>query len=206
LTPQRRASTDRVRRRAAGVRAAVLALAAVVCVLACAPAVGAHAGAAAAVLDGGGAPGPGRGPGADVPDADAPDRDAPDEDDPDDDDLPRPIATRPPGVTAPPGAAAAMLAVRGLRVPAHVALATARAEGIGASFVPRPGSLVAEVRLSAGGGRLVARRLVAVRAGRRAIAHVRAIGLRRGAYEVSVRAGAVRATLGPAVVARVRVG
>jgi hypothetical protein len=61
------------------------------------------------------------------------------------------------------------------------------------------------VRLSAG-GRLVARRLVAVRAGRRAGAHVRADGLRRGADEVSVRAGAGRATLGPPVAARVRVG
>jgi hypothetical protein len=198
LTPQHRASTDRIRRRAAGLRA--LAPAAVVCVLAWAPAVGAHAGAFAAVLDGGGTPGPGGPPG------DAPDRDAPD-DEPadDDDDVPRPVAMRPPGLPAPPSAAAATLAVRGLRVPAHVMLATARATGIEASFVPRPGSLVAEVRLS-GGGRLVGRRLVAVRAGRRAVAHVRADELRRGAYEVSVRAGAGRATLGPPVVARVRVG
>jgi hypothetical protein len=201
LTPQRRASTDRGRRRAAGVRAAALALAAVVFALACAPAVGAHAGAASAVLDRGGTQGPGR-PGDDGPDADAPDADAPD-----DDDLPRPVATRPPGAGAPaPGAAAAeALAVRGLRVPAHVGLATARGAGIAASFVPRPGSLVAEVRLSAG-GRLVARRLIAVRAGRRVIAHVHAGALPRGAYEVSVRAGAGRATLGPAVAARVRVG
>jgi hypothetical protein len=199
LTPQRRASTDRVRRRAAGVRAVALAAAAVVCALVCAPAVGAHAGAAVAVLDGGGTPGPGG------PSADAPDHDAANDDGPDDDDLPRPVATRPPGAPAPPGAVAATLAVRGLRVPAHVALATARAEGIGASFVPRPGALVAEVRLSAG-GRLVARRVVAVRAGRRETAHVRAHALRRGAYELSVRAGAGRATFGPPVVARVRVG
>ena len=199
MTPQRRASTDRVRRRAAGVRAGLLALAVVVFALACAPAVGAHAGAVAAVLDGGGTPGPGG------PSHDAPDRDAPDDEAADDDEVPRPVATRPPGVPAAPGAAAATLAVRGLRVPAHVALATALAEGIEASFVPRAGSLVAEVRLSAG-GRLVARRLVGVRAGRRSVAHVRADGLRRGAYKVSVRAGAGRATLGPAVVARVRVG
>lgn len=193
MPPQRRASTNRVRRRGAGVRA--VALAAVVCLLACAPGVSAHAGAVAPVLDGGRTPGPGG------PSDDARDHDAPDDEAADDDDVPRPVATRPPGVPAPPGAAAATLAVRALRVPAHVALATARAEGIGASFVPRPGSLVAEVRLSAG-GRLVARRLVAVRA----VAHVRANGLRRGAYEVSVRAGAGRATLGPRVVARVRVG
>jgi hypothetical protein len=137
-------------------------------------------------LDGGGTPGPG-----------GPSGDAPDDEAANDDDVPRPVATRPPGVPAPPSAAATMLAVRGLRVPAHVALVTAREEGIEASFVPRPGSLVAVVRL-------VARRLVAVRAGRRAVAHVRADGLRRGAYEVSVRAGAGRATLGPPVVARVR--
>jgi hypothetical protein len=181
LTPQRRASTDRVRRHAAGIPAAV----------------GAHAGPVAVVLDDGGRPGPG-GPSHDAPKA-------ADDEAADDDGVPRPVATRPPGVPAAPAAGAATLAVRALRVRAHVALAAARAEGIEASFVPRPGSLVAELGLSAC-GRLVARRLVAVRAGRRAVAHVRADGLRRGAYLVSVRAGAGRATLGPAVVARVRVG
>jgi hypothetical protein len=108
-----------------------------------------------------------------------------------------------------PGAAdaAGALAVRGLRVPPRVTLRSARGKGIAASFVPRPGSLVAEVRVSArtgAGRRAVGRRLVAVRGGRRATVHLR-VG-RPGAYHVAVQAGAGRATLGPAVVARVVVG
>jgi len=176
LTSQRRAPRD---------RATAFALAAAVCLLAAAPGAG-----AVAVRDGGGDWN--HGPGHRERDADSP----------------RPVATRPAGRPAPPGAANA-LAVRGLRAPGHLALATAREDGIAASFVPRPGSLVADVRLyarSSAGRRLVARRLAAVRAGRRTTVHVRAEDLRPGAYEVSVRAGAGRATLGPAVAARVAVG
>jgi hypothetical protein len=75
--------------------------------------------------------------------------------------------------------------------------------------VPRPGSLVADVRLFArpgAGRRLVAKRLAAVRGGRRTTVHLGAGGVRPGAYEVWVRAGAGRATLGPATIARVVVG
>jgi hypothetical protein len=88
-------------------------------------------------------------------------------------------------------------------VPQRVALSTARGDGIAVSFVPRPGSLVADVRLLAG-RRLVVQRLVPARAGRRAVVRLRAADA--GAYAVSVRAGAGRATLGPAVVARIVVG
>lgn len=186
MIPQRRATTDRGRRRAGVDPARAIAIALAACALTAAPGAG-----AAVVRDGGGSPGPGHRP--------APDRPG---------DAPRPVATRPAGRPAPPGAADA-LAVRGLRVPAHVALATARDEGVTASFVARPGSLAAEVRLlerSRAGRRLVARRLVAVRGGRRTTVHLGADRLRPGAYEVAVRAGAGRATLGPAVVARVIVG
>ena len=153
-----------------------LALGVVVLLLAAAPALGARV-----PLDGGG-PGPGG----------------------DGNDAPRPVATRPAGQPAPQGSASA-LAVRGLRVPERVAATTARRDGIAVSFVPRPGSLVADVRLGAG-RRLVMVRLVPVRSGRRAAVRLRAEGLQRGAYAVAVRAGAGRATLGPAVVARVVVG
>jgi hypothetical protein len=176
LTPQRSASPDRVRPRAGGDRVRALALGAVVLLLAAAPALGARP-----PLDGGGGHGPGGG-----------------------EDAPRPVATRPAGRPAPPESAQA-LAVRGLRVPKRVALATATREGIAVSFVPRPGSLVADVRLVAG-NRLVVRRLAPVRAGRRATVRLRAAGVRPGAYAVAVRAGAGPATLGPAVVARVVVG
>ena len=49
------------------------------------------------------------------------------------------------------------------------------------------------------------RRSVAVKSGRRAKVRLEVTGLRTGRYEVSVRAGAGRATLGPAVVAQLRV-
>jgi hypothetical protein len=177
LTPQRRAPRD---------RAIAFAVAAAVCLLAAAP------GATAALVRDDGGDGGSHGPGHR-------DRDGA---------APRPVATRPAGRPAPPGAADA-LAVRGLRVPERVALRTAREEGIAASFVPRPGSLVADVRLferSRAGRRLVGRRVVAVHGGRRTRVHLRAAELRPGAYEVAVRAGAGRATLGSAAIARIRVG
>jgi hypothetical protein len=119
---------------------------------------------------------------------------------------PRPVAPRP--TAGVPGAApsGADLAVRDLRVRATVPLAAARAAGVSASFVPRPGSLVAVVSVySRGGRRLLARRVVPARGGRRVTVRLRSAGLRRGVYEIAVRAGAGRATLGPAVSARVRI-
>jgi hypothetical protein len=199
MIPQRRESIDRARRRRAGDRLIALVVAAAVCVLAAGPAAG-----AAVLRDGGGSPGgsgspggpgPNQGPGNDGP----ADRDA---------DAPRPVATRPTGQPAPVDAADA-LAVQGLRVPRYVPLPTARKTGIATSFVPRPGCLVADVRLferSHGQRRLVARRQMSAHGGRRASVHLLAVGLRPGSYEVAVRAGAGRATLGPAVVARTLVG
>ena len=76
------------------------------------------------------------------------------------------------------------------------------------TFVPRPGSLVAQVRLYARNGsvrRLVLSRMVRVRSGHRATVRLRVTGMTPGAYEVSVRAGAARATLGPAVVAKLQI-
>ena len=73
------------------------------------------------------------------------------------------------------------------------------------TFVPRPGSLVSQVRLYARDGsarRLVLSRTVPVRSGHRATVRLRVTGMTPGAYEVSVRAGAARATLGPAVAAK----
>jgi len=93
-------------------------------------------------------------------------------------------------------------------VPAAVAAVAARRDGVVVSFVPRPGSLVAEVRLvSLRGGRRssVAPRLVEVRAGRRAAVRLRLPRLRAGRYEVVVRAGASLRTLGPPVAVGVRV-
>jgi hypothetical protein len=207
LTPQDSGSIGgRAHRRAAPARTTALVLTAAACALAAAPALGARsplhpvvAAAAPAALDGTGTPRPGGepAPGArhepEAPDADA-----------DADGAPRPVARRP---TAGGPAAGGALAVRDVRVPARVALDTARGAGIAVSFVPRPGSLVAEVRLyrrdGDSGRRLVARRLIAVRGGRRTTAHVGAAAVRRGAYELSMRAGAQRATLAPEVVARI---
>jgi hypothetical protein len=118
--------------------------------------------------------------------------------------APRPTASAPPG---PPPADA--LAVRSLRVRARLPVSAARRDGLAVSFVPRPGCLLAEVRLRAvraGAGRAVARRVVAVRAGRRVTVRLRVVGLRAGGYEVAVRAGAGRGTLGAPAVAEVRLG
>jgi hypothetical protein len=122
-------------------------------------------------------------------------------------DGPRPVATRP-GAGGGASGADAALAVRGLAVRDLVPLAAARADGIAVTFVPRPGSIVAEARLYArrsGGRRLVVSFLVPARSGRRTTVRLRARSVRRGAYEVSVRAGAGHRTLGPAVTARVRI-
>jgi hypothetical protein len=100
------------------------------------------------------------------------------------------------------------LAVRSLRVRPPPAAAAARHDGVAVSFVPRPGSRVAEVRLLSlrdGVRRPVARRVVAVRAGRRLVLQLPAPGLRAGRYEVAVRAGASLRTLGAPVVAGLRV-
>jgi len=120
---------------------------------------------------------------------------------------PRPVTARP-GARVPRRAPAAALAVRELAVRSEVPVGLARADGIAIAFVPRPGSLVADVRLYAreGGGRqLVESRLVPAHGGRRTTVRLRVRAARRGAYEVTVRAGAGRRTLGPAVVARVRI-
>ena len=64
---------------------------------------------------------------------------------------------------------------------------------------------MAQVRLYARNGsarRLLLSRMVRARSGHRATVRLRVTGMTPGAYEVSVRAGAARATLGPAVVAK----
>jgi hypothetical protein len=178
----------RARRRVGGASAVVLAVAA------CAAAAPAPAipGAAPPTFDSGGNPGPGG-----TPTPKAPDRDA----------APRPVTPRP--AAGAPGQPTDALAVRSLRVPAQVALATARSAGIAVSFRPPPGTLGADVRLERRDGaaprRLVGHVLVAARAGRRATVRLRAARLRLGGYEVAVRVGAGQATLGPRVVARIRV-
>jgi len=123
--------------------------------------------------------------------------------------APRPVAPRP--TAGGTGAADdASLAVRRLSVRAQIQLTPDRAARFTVTFVPPAGSLVAEVRLYRRTGSrpraLIVRRSVAVRSGRRATVHLEVAGLRSGRYEVSVRAGAGRATLGPAVVAKLRVG
>ena len=165
-------------------------------------------------------PGPGvPAPGAPTPDPPAPHPDAP------------PVTTLPThracaGARAParrrpaPGRAApdrrrrrpasdASLAIRRLDVTARVSLTAERPARLTVTFVPRPGSLVAQVRLYARDGsarRLVLSRMVRVRSGHRATVRLRVTGMTPGAYEVSVRAGAARATLGPAVVAKLQIG
>jgi len=198
---------DRVARR--GVRACALALA----VAACAAAV--PAGAAGAAT-GAYPPGPGApAPGAPTPDPPAPHPDAPPVTTiptetapapaaPQPADAPRPVAQRP---TAGGGTPAndASLAIRRLDVTARVSLTAERPARLTVTFVPRPGSLVAQVRLYARDGsarRLVLSRTVRVRSGHRATVRLRVTGMTPGAYEVSVRAGAARATLGPAVAAK----
>jgi len=119
-----------------------------------------------------------------------------------------PVASRP-TATVPAAAPDDGLAVRALRAPARLSVAAARQDGVAASFVARPGSLVAEVRLvelRGGARRQVARRVVAAEAGRRAAAQLRGAGLRPGRYEVVVRAGASLRTLGAPVGAAVRIG
>ena len=123
-------------------------------------------------------------------------------------DAPRPVAQRP---TAGGGSPAndASLAIRRLNVTARVSLTAERPARLTVTFVPRPGSLVAQVRLSVRNGaarRLVLSRTVRVRSGHRATVRLRVTGMTPGAYEVSVRAGAARATLGPAVVAKLDIG
>ncbi len=91
---------------------------------------------------------------------------------------------------------------------ARVSLTAERPARLTVTFVPRPGSLVAQVRLYARDGsarRLVLSRMVRVRSGHRATVRLRVTGMTPGAYEVSVRAGAARATLGPAVVAKLQI-
>ncbi len=135
-------------------------------------------------------------PGAPAPEADGPEADAP-----------RPVAQRPTAGGADP-AGAASLAIRRLDVTARVSLTAERPARLTVTFVPRPGSLVAQVRLSARNGsarRLVLSRMVRVRSGHRATVRLRVTGMTAGAYEVSVRAGAARATLGPAVVAKLQI-
>jgi hypothetical protein len=198
---------DRVARR--GVRARALALAVAACAAAAVP-----AGAATGAYP----PGPGApAPGAPAPDLPAPHPDAPPVTTnpttgapapapaaPEPADAPRPVAQRP---TAGGGSPAndASLAIRRLNVTARVSLTAERPARLTVTFVPRPGSLVAQVRLSVRNGaarRLVLSRTVRVRSGHRATVRLRVTGMTPGAYEVSVRAGAARATLGPAVVAK----
>ena len=201
---------DRVGRR--GVRACALALAVAACATAAVP-----AGAATGAYP----PGPGApSPGAPTPDPPAPHPDAPPVTTipttgapapapaaPQPADAPRPVAQRP---TAGGGTPAndASLAIRRLDVTARVSLTADRPARLTVAFVPRPGSLVAQVRVYARNGsarRLVLSRIVRVRSGHRATVRLRVTGMTPGAYEVSVRAGATRATLGPAVVAKLNI-
>jgi hypothetical protein len=122
--------------------------------------------------------------------------------------APRPVAPRP--TAGGTGAAGdASLAVRRLSVRAQVDLTPDRPARFTVAFVPPAGCLVAEVRLYRRAGSrprtMLVRRSVAVKSGRKATVHLEVTGLRAGRYELSVRAGAGRATLGPAVVARLRV-
>ena len=122
--------------------------------------------------------------------------------------APRPVAPRP--TAGGTGAAGdASLAVRRLSVRAQLDLTPDRPARFTVAFVPPAGCLVAEVRLYRRTGSrprtMLVRRSVAVKSGRKATVHLEVRGLRAGRYEVSVRAGAGRATLGPAVVARLRV-
>jgi hypothetical protein len=122
--------------------------------------------------------------------------------------APRPVAPRP--TAGGTGAAGdASLAVRRLSVRAQVDLTPDRTARLTVAFVPPAGCLVAEVRLYRRTGSrprtMLVRRSLAVKSGRRAAVRLEVTGLRTGRYEVSVRAGAGRATLGPAVVARLRV-
>ena len=67
---------------------------------------------------------------------------------------------------------------------------------------------MAQVRLYSRNGsarRLVLSRVMRVRSGHRATVRLRVPEMTPGAYEVSVRAGAARATLGPAVVAKLQI-
>lgn len=213
MTRSIRQPEDRVARR--GVRACALALAVAACAVAAVPA-GAAAGATGAYPPGPGAPVPG----APTPDPPAPHPDAPPvstipttgapapapaASQPAD--APRPVAQRP---TAGGGRPAndASLAIRRLDVTARVSLTAERPARLTVTFVPRPGSLVAQVRLYARNGsvrRLVLSRMVRVRSRHRATVRLRVTGMTPGAYEVSVRAGAARATLGPAVVAKLQI-
>jgi len=122
-------------------------------------------------------------------------------------DAPRPVAHRPTAGGADP-AGDASLAIRRLDVTARVSLTAERAARLTVTFVPRPGCLVAQVRLYARNGsarRLLLSRMVRARSGQRATVRLRVTGMTPGAYEVSVRAGAARATLGPAVVAKLTI-
>jgi hypothetical protein len=204
--------SDRVARRRAGGWA--LALAAVAAALVAGP-----AGAAPSAFRGDqavpppGMPSPGPDPGRptphpDRPTATVPAAGAPAPAAPKPAAAPRPVTPRP--TAGGTGAANdTSLAVRRLTVRARVGLSAARPAQLTVSFVPRPGSLVAQVRLFArdasGGRRLMLSRMVAVRSGRRATVRLRVAGMRPGAYDVAVRAGAGRATLGPAIVARLQI-
>ena len=89
-----------------------------------------------------------------------------------------------------------------------MSLTAERTARLTVTFVPRPGCLVAQVRLYARNGsarRLLLSRMVRARSGHRATVRLRVTGMTPGAYEVSVRAGAARATLGPAVVAKLTI-
>jgi hypothetical protein len=122
---------------------------------------------------------------------------------------PRPVARRPTAGGGGDAAGDAALAVRRLSVSARVTLTPDRPARLAVTFVPRPGSLVARIQVSArsvSARRVLRARFVAVRSGRRATVRLRLHGMEPGVYDVSVRAGAARTTLGPAVVAKLRIG
>ena len=204
MTRSIRQPEGRVERR--GVRACALALVVAACAVAAIPA----GAATAAYPPGPGVPAPGAPapvppvppvvPPVTTPPAPAPPAPGPA-------DAPRPVAQRPTAGGADP-AGDASLAIRRLDVTARVSLTAERAARLTVRFVPRPGCLVAQVRLYARNGsarRLLLSRMVRARSGHRATVRLRVTGMTPGAYEVSVRAGAARATLGPAVVAKLTI-
>src|SRR5262245_29902987 len=189
VTRSVRQPEDRVQRR--GIRAWALAVVVCACAAAAVPAGAAPVGyppgpgAPAPTMPDDPAPYPDAPPVTTVPAAGAPAPAAPAAPQPAD--APRPVATRP---TAGGGDAAddASLAIRRLTVTASVELTAERPARLTVMFVPRPGSLVAQVRLSARRGtarRLVVSKLVRVRSGHRATVRLRVTGMEPGTYEVS---------------------
>jgi Chitobiase/beta-hexosaminidase C-terminal domain len=102
----------------------------------------------------------------------------------------------------------ASLIARSLRLARRVTLSGVRRRGLAVSFIPPRGARVALVRLLRQRGArrtLIARRVLRVRAGRRARVRIRSRRFVPGTYVLEVRVGASRATLGRPSIARTRI-